>query len=113
WSRKKELYARYVLLSVLVKLTKLVNGLCQLEWPQMWVGSSLGIGFDLKHVDHSRFDKDQRATTSTISRGTTSGSRSEDGLGTTAPFRSCNFSSATTRPAAMFRNHREDEDQQL
>eukprot|EP00392_Amoebophrya_sp_AT5.2_P005120 g5129.t1 len=50
FTKRNELYARFLLLSVLVKLTKLVNGLCQIEWPQMWVGSSVGIGFDLANV---------------------------------------------------------------
>ncbi|CAD7944538.1 unnamed protein product [Amoebophrya sp. A25] len=52
-SRRKELYSRYVMLAVLVKLTKLIDGLCQIDYPQMWVGSSLGIGFELEAAKSS------------------------------------------------------------
>ena len=52
--RRRELYARYVLLVILVKLTKLVQNLAQLDAPQMWIGSSIGIGFDASPFEEER-----------------------------------------------------------
>lgn len=65
--RKNELYTRYVLLTFVVKLTKLVQNLCQIEYPQMWIGSSLGIGYEMgatedavRCIDISAEDKEKR-----------------------------------------------------
>jgi hypothetical protein len=39
--KKSELYGRYILLSILAKVQKLLQGLLRMDCPQMWIGSSL------------------------------------------------------------------------